>query len=584
MVKSFCNKIWNFPAPCKEKVEEIKSVVRSNLLAKILVNRGFGNAEEVNAFINSKLRNTIPDPSLLLDMDQAVERVIVAIQNKQNIMILGDYDVDGITSTALMVKYLRLLGVNPKYYIPNRFSDGYGVSKNAISKAIENQSELVIAVDSGTNSINEIEEAKKHSIDFVILDHHAQLADKLPKVIAVVNPNRYDQSEIGFSYINHLCAAGVVFLFLIALQRRLKEIGFFSEKIIPNLLDYADIVALGTLCDVMELRGINRAIVKYVLVKGEYSLGIRSLMSVFHLEQISSSEDLSFFIGPALNAAGRVGDPHVALNLLLEEDPTRSQKIANCLIELNQQRKSIERQLFADAMNMIASQNLDAKRGICVYGENWNEGVIGIVAGKLKDKFQKPIFVISLTENGMGKGSARSVNGIHIGQFFQKASVAGIITTGGGHASAGGFSIQKDKIAEFQQFIEEQIEDEFINELNIDYTLTAMSDLDAIYEELAHLEPFGKGVEKPLFCFKRVKITNIRESKSGGHLLLNFSCEFGNGNIRATLFHINSKKEFVALLEKNSDALLDIVGTINPSPQFGSSIIIEDARVSQSGG
>ena len=161
MVKSFCNKIWNFPAPCKEKVEEIKSVVRSTLLAKILINRGFGNAEEVNAFINAKLRKTIPDPSLLLDMDQAVERVIVAIQNKQNIMILGDYDVDGITSTALMVKYLRLLGVNPKYYIPNRFSDGYGVSKNAISKAIENQSELVIAVDSGTNSINEIEEAKK---------------------------------------------------------------------------------------------------------------------------------------------------------------------------------------------------------------------------------------------------------------------------------------------------------------------------------------------------------------------------------------------------------------------------------------
>ena len=580
MVKSFCNKIWNFLEAEQQTVDKIRAVVRQNLLAKILANRGFENIEEVNAFINAKLRNTIPDPSLLLDMDKAVERVIMAIQHKQNIMVLGDYDVDGITSTALMVKYLRLIGVNPKYYIPNRFSDGYGVSQNAISKAIEKQSELVIAVDAGTNSISEIEEAKKHSIDFVILDHHTQLADTLPQAIAIVNPNRNDQSEIGFSYIKHLCAAGVVFLFLIALQRKLKEIGFFTGKVIPNLLDFADIVALGTLCDVMELRGINRAIVKYVLTKGEYSLGIRSLMPLFNLDNIASPEDLSFFIGPAINAAGRVGDPHVALNLLLEEDTVRSQKIATCLIELNQQRKSIERQLFADAINMISSQDIDSKRGICVYGDNWNEGVIGIVAGKLKDKFQKPTFVISITENGTGRGSARSVNGIHLGQFLQKATIAGIITAGGGHALAGGFSIEKDNIGEFQRFIEEQIEGEFINELNIDYTLTAMSDLDAIYEEIAYLEPFGKGVEKPIFCFKRVKISNIRKSKSGEHLLLNFSGEFGNSNIRAILFHLNSKKEFVALLEKNSETLLDIAGTINPSLQFGSSIIIEDARVS----
>ena len=581
MVKSFCNKIWNIPEQCKEKADEIKSVVRSNLLAKILVNRGFESAEEVQAFTNAKLRNTIPDPSLLLDMDKAVERVIVAIQNKQNIMILGDYDVDGITSTALMVKYLRLIGINPKYYIPNRFSDGYGVSKNAISKAIDNQSKLVIAVDSGTNSIDEIAEAKKNGIDFVILDHHAQLSDKLPQATAVVNPNRHDQSEIGLSYIKHLCAAGVVFLFLIALQRKLKEIGFFSDQAIPNLLDFTDIIAIGTLCDVMELKGINRAVVKYVLTKGEYSLGIRSLMSLFNLEQIALPEDLSFFIGPAINAAGRVGDPHIALNLLLEEDPVQSQKIANCLIEFNQQRKSIERQLLADAMDMISTQNLDSKRGICVYGESWNEGVIGIVAGKLKDKFQKPTFVISFDNNGSGKGSARSVNGIHLGQFLQKASIAGIISAGGGHALAGGFSIQKDKIKEFQQFIEEQVEGEFINELNIDYTLTAMSDLDAIYEEISPLEPFGKGIEKPIFCFKRVKITNIRKSKSGGHLLLNFSGEFGNGHLRAILFHINSKKEWVDLIEKNSNELLDIAGTINPSLQFGSSIIIEDARASK---
>lgn len=580
MVKSFSGKVWKFFTPEQSKIEELKAVVKCGLLAKILLNRGFSEADEVHNFLNSKLRNTIPDPSLLLDMDKAVERVIYAIQNNQNLMILGDYDVDGITSTALIVKYLRLIGVEPKYYIPNRFSDGYGVSQSAISKAIENQANLVIAADSGINSIEEIELAKSYGIDFIILDHHTQLSTALPQAIATVNPNRIDQREIGFSQVKNLCAAGVVFLFIIALQRKLKEIGFFADKDIPNLLNFTDIVALGTLCDVMELRGINRAIVKYVLAKNKYSIGIRSLMSAFNLEQISSPEDLSFFIGPAINAAGRVGDPHVALNLFLEENPERSEKIAACLIEFNQKRKSAERQLLAEAITIIAEQNSASNRGICVYGEGWSEGVIGIVAGKLKDKFQKPSFVISFAENGIGKGSARSVGDVHLGQFLQKANLAGIITAGGGHALAGGFSITKDKIPEFQQFIEEQIEGEFTNELNIDYTLTAMSNLDAVYEEIAPMEPFGKGVEKPVFCFKRVKISNIRKSSSGGHLLMNFTGEFGNGNIRAIIFHVNSKKEFVELINQNSDNLLDIAGTINPSLQFGASIIIEDMRLS----
>ncbi len=580
MVKSFCGKIWNFSAPDKAKVDEVKSIVRGNLLAKILVNRGFSGADEANNFLNAKLRNTIPDPSLLLDMDKAVERVIEAIYKKQNIMILGDYDVDGVTSTALMIKYLRLIGINPKYYIPNRFSDGYGVSQNAVSKAIENQSNLVIAVDAGTNSNAEIDIAQQQGIDFVILDHHTQVSTELPKAVAVVNPNRNDQNEIGFSHIKNLCAAGVVFLFLIALQRKLKEIGFFTDREVPNLLDFADIVTLGTLCDVMELRGMNRAIVKYTLAHDQYSLGIRSLMSAFNIEKISSPEDLAFFIGPAINAAGRIDDPHVALNLLLEEVPERSQKIAACLIEFNKKRKSVESKLLADAMDMIAKQNLATKRGICVYGEAWNEGVIGIVAGKLKDKLQKPTFVISFGDNGVGKGSARSVSGIHLGQFLQKSNSAGITVGGGGHALAGGFSIQKDKVQDFCQFIEEKIEGEFINTLDIDYTLTAMSDLDAIYEEISPLEPFGKGVEKPVFCFKRVRVSNIRRSNSGGHLFLDFSGEFGNGSIRTVIFHINSKKEFVDQINKNADTLLDIAGTINYSAQYGSSIIVDDARIS----
>ena len=397
-MKSFSGKVWNFLEADEAQLADTKRGSQiSDLVARVLINRGFTDFAEVNNFLNAKLKNTLPDPSLLLDIDKAVDRIFEAIQKNQNITILGDYDVDGITSTYLMVKYLRLIGCDPKFYIPNRFTDGYGISENSIEVAVQNAAELVIAVDSGTNSISEIETARNIGIDFIILDHHTQLQAILPDAVAVVNPNRLDQKEIGFAHIKNLCAAGVVFLFLIAIQRKLRSSNFFDDKPEPDLLKCADIVTLGTLCDVMELRGINRVVTKYTMAKNEYSQGIRALMTAFNIEKISSPEDLSFFIGPAINAAGRVGDPHVALNLFLEESAERSGKIASCLVELNQKRKTIERQLFSDALLMISEKKLSTNKGICVFGENWNEGVIGIVAGKLKDKFQKPVFVISIS-------------------------------------------------------------------------------------------------------------------------------------------------------------------------------------------
>ena len=582
MVKSFSGKIWNFSEIDENRLSEIKDNSDINdLVAKILLNRGFKNSDEVNAFLNAKLKNTIPDPSLLIDMDKAVDRTVKAIKDHQNITIIGDYDVDGITSTYLLIKYLRLIGINPKYYIPNRFTDGYGISENSIEVAVRNQADLVIAVDSGTNSIKEIAEAKECGIEFVILDHHTQLSENLPDAFAVVNPNRIDQKELGFSHIKNLCAAGVVFLFLIALQRKLKSIDFFEDSEEPNLLKATDIVTLGTLCDVMDLRGINRAVTKYTIAKNEYSMGICSLMQAFNIEKISSPDDLSFFIGPAINAAGRVDDPHIGLNLLLEESVENSQRIASHLIELNQKRKAIEKQLLSDAMFMIDDKKLANNRGICVFGENWNEGVIGIVAGRLKDKFQKPVFVISLSQDGMGKGSARSVNGIHLGQFLEKANSAGLTINGGGHALAGGFSIQKDKISDFQKFIETQIEGEFINSLDIDYSLSALSNLEQISKEISAIEPFGKGVEKPTFCFKKLRLRNLKKTNSGGHLMLNFSDEFFKGNLRAVIFNMNSKNELIDQINKNSDNLFDIAGSINCHEQFGASVVIEDMRLSE---
>lgn len=580
-MKSFSGKIWNFLECDQELISDIKRNSEINdLVARILINRGFSDASEIDAFLNAKLKNTIPDPSLFLDMDNAVERTVEAIFKKQNITIFGDYDVDGITSTYLVVKYLNIIGINPKYYVPNRFSDGYGISKESIQKAINDKADLLITVDSGINSINEVEFANLSNLDVIILDHHIQISEKLPNAKAVVNPNRKDQKEIPNAHIKNLCAAGVVFMFMIALQRELRNKNFFENKYEPNLLDFIDIVTLGTLCDVMEIKGINRAIVKYFMKTEKYSTGITSLMTAFNIEKITSPEDLSFFIGPAINAAGRVGDPSVALNLLLEDSPEKSLKIAGALIDLNKQRKVLEKQLLADAMFMVSENELFNNKGICVFGDHWHEGVIGIIAGRLKDKFQKPSFVISFNAEGIGKGSARSVPGIHLGDFFEKAKLNNVIINGGGHSLAGGFSIGKDQIEKFNDFLNLAISGEFINSINIDYTLSHISNLNQISKDLTQIEPFGKGIEKPIFCIKRIRIKNVKKTNSGSHLMMNFSGEFGDGNIRAVIFSTSSKSDILNSIDENKDGLFDIVGSINFHEQFGGSIVIEDIRLS----
>ncbi|MDR1390765.1 MAG: single-stranded-DNA-specific exonuclease RecJ [Holosporales bacterium] len=581
MTKSFSGKVWNFIKLDQEKIFEMKrSSDISELVARILINRGISEATEIENFLDSKLKNTIPNPSLFLDMDKGVSRIIEAIEKKQQIMIIGDYDVDGITSTYTMIRYLADIGISPKYYIPNRFSDGYGVNEHLIKMAVENKTELLVVLDSGINSIGEIEVANDFRIDSIIIDHHLPLQTELPRAVAIINPNRVDQNELGHSHIKKLCAVGIVFIFLIALQRELKNMGFFKNKQLPDLLEFIDVVALGTICDVMELRGINRAVVKYTMTRNRYSAGISALMEAFNINKISSAEDLSFFIGPAINAAGRIGDPHLALNLFLEESLEKAQKIALKLVDLNKQRKIIEKQIFAESMAMIDKLNLYQDKAICVFGDNWNEGVIGIIAGKLKDKFQKPAFVISFGKDGIGKGSARSIQGMHLGDFFDKTNSEKITVNGGGHELAGGFSMHREKIKEFLNFMNSQINVKFLNSIDIDYSLSAMSDLDKISKELSTIEPFGKGMEKPIFCIKKLRIRQSRKTNSGSHLMFIFTGEFDKGTIKAILFNSNSKGGIVNSVLENKLELFDIVGSINYNEQFGSGIVIEDLRLS----
>jgi single-stranded-DNA-specific exonuclease len=582
MGTSFLGKSWRFPDYDMSKLELIKRETGVNdIVARIFINRGLEKPEEVVAFLKAKLKNTIPEPSLLLDMDKGVDRLVRAILLNEKVMIFGDYDIDGVTSTYLIVEYLRLIEREPVYKVPDRFVDGYGLSEKIVEEAAEREVKLLIIVDAGIGSINEVMFAKNLGIDVIIIDHHTQTKPCIPEAVAVVNPNRADQKEIKYSYIKYLCAVGVVFVFMIALQRRLKSIAFFNERVkAVDLHKFIDVVALGTLCDSVRLIGMNRAIVKYCIKIGVCSRGILSLMEAFEIPKIDSPDGFSFYIGPAMNAAGRVGNPMMALELLLENDLTESRKISEKLLEFNNMRKEIEKQALSDALSIIHSMNLNTNNGICVFGDGWHEGVIGIISGRIKDKFNKPSFVISFNQEGIGRGSSRSVSGCHIGHFFEKARGEGIILDGGGHALAGGFSIHKSKIKEFLGFIDKNITNcNLTNTLNIDYSISAKSSLQRVREEISLLEPFGMGIEKPIFAIKRVRMRCIRETKSGAHKMLTFVGESGNCFVQSIVFGAAVKDQFMKLLEENRDNLMDIAGRINTN-KYGDSFVIEDARLS----
>ncbi|MDR1365312.1 MAG: single-stranded-DNA-specific exonuclease RecJ [Holosporales bacterium] len=578
---SFSGNVWNFFRNDPEEVAEVAMATGvTSLVANIFLNRGISDPSEIKMILDSKLKNTIPDPSLFLDMDKGVERLANAVANRERIMILGDYDVDGITSAYLMVKYLSDVGAPPTYLLPNRFTDGYGVSKRALSMAVDNGVNLIIAVDTGINAINEIHKAKQAGIDSIVIDHHAQVCDALPEAVAIINPHRKDQHEICGSHIKSLCAAGVVLMFIIALQRELKRRKFFSDKLEPNLLDLTGVVALGTLCDVMELKGVNRAIVKRALLDGKYPLGIYQLMQTLNMTKISSAEDLGFFIGPAMNAAGRLGDPTIALKLLLSKNDEEAADIALKLVSMNKKRKEIEKQIVNEAIAMCEAGQLFHNSGICVYGDGWHEGVIGIVAGRLKDKFHKPSFVISFNQDGIGKGSARSVPGAHLGELLASAKNDGLIIEGGGHSQAGGFTISRDQISRFADFVNTNIRADYVPTLDIDCKITTMSNFAQITRDLAVMEPFGVGMEKPLFCIERVRIRDAkRVGNDRSHLMLWLSGERPGKMLKAMIFHCHAKHNLVNHIEKRTDDLFDVAGYINIHERYGKSFFVQDARI-----
>lgn len=427
----------------------------TDILAQLLMTRGV-NRDQVSKHAKPTMREFLPDPSEFRDMEAAAERIAAAVLGKEAITIYGDYDVDGATSAALMVELLRSLGVDPGYYIPDRLLEGYGPTGEALVKLAKDGSDLIVTVDCGAMAHEALTMARDAGVDVIVVDHHKCSAE-LPPTAALVNPNRLDESDLAASH-GHLAAVGVAFLLAIALVRNLRAKGYFEGKAEPDLMGLLDLVALGTVADVAALHGLNRAFVAQglkVLARRE-RIGMAALMDASRLKSAPKTSDLGFALGPRINAGGRIGESTLGVRLLTTKDPEEARTIAQKLSALNEERRAIEAEV-QDA----AEAQLDRQHNMAVQvlaGSGWHPGVIGIVAGRIKEKTGKPSIVIALDEaEGSGKGSGRSISGVDLGAAIIAAREQGLLVAGGGHAMAAGLTIDAGGVDTFAEFLNERL-------------------------------------------------------------------------------------------------------------------------------
>jgi|TARA_B100000959_G_scaffold248859_1_gene276085 single-stranded-DNA-specific exonuclease len=501
------------------------------IIGRFLDTRGI-TADQVEAFLDPKLTSSLPDPAHLLDMDAGVARLIQALQGQEKIAVFGDYDVDGATSSALLARYFKAVGADYQIYIPDRITEGYGPNILALEKLIKDGTKVVITVDCGTTAYEPLAFAKEKALDVVVVDHHVAEAG-LPEAIAVINPNRMDEaSEHG-----QLAAVGVTFLLAVALNRGLREAGYFKDWQEPDLMQWLDIVALGTVADMVALTGVNRALVVQGLkvMLRRKNAGLSALADVALIDEAPSTYHLGFLLGPRINAGGRVGESYLGAQLLATESAEEAFEIAQKLDAYNTERREIENQVLQEALEKAEQQ----KAGSVVYiaGEGWHPGVIGIVASRLKERYGLPSCVLTI-EDGKATGSGRSITGVDLGACVIAARQAGIITDGGGHKMAAGFSLDHDRLDDFNAFLSEriskQIEEEgIVPTINIDGAVSVEGATMELVEVLQKLAPFGTGNAEPRFAF-----SNVRIAKSD---------VVGVNHVRCFLTGLDSKKQLAAI-------------------------------------
>jgi single-stranded-DNA-specific exonuclease len=534
-----------------------------DLLARVLAGRGVA-AHAAPAFLAPRLREQMPDPSLLRDMDAAAARLADALEARHKVAIFGDYDVDGACSAALLAGYLRSCGLDAAIHIPDRITEGYGPNLDAVRRLVGEGAQLLVTVDCGTTGHGPLEEAGRLGCDVVVLDHH-QAPERLPRVHALVNPNRQDD----LSGLGHLCAAGVVFLALVALNRELRRRGYWSTRPEPNLLAELDLVALATVADVVPLTGLNRAFVRQGLaVMRERSRpGLAALMDAARLDCAPEAWHLGFLVGPRINAGGRIGVASLGARLLLEADALVCAGMAASLEELNRERQAMEQAAVAeaDAQAWTMLQDAPDLPAVVVASASWHPGIVGLVAARLKERYGRPAFAFSLAPDGIATGSGRSVPGLDIGAAVARAVEAGIAEKGGGHPMAAGASVASGRLDAFAAVLHGCFAVRYghmagaPDVMEIDAVLTAgAASLDMV-RALDRAGPYGAGHPEPVFAFGSHRLADAREVGSGHVRVV---LRGGDGASLGGIAYRMADQPLGRLLLASSGSALHVAGTL----------------------
>ncbi|HEX4847214.1 MAG TPA: single-stranded-DNA-specific exonuclease RecJ, partial [Novosphingobium sp.] len=533
-----------------------------DIVAQLLLSRGVP-AEDLDRHRNPSLRAFLPDPSVFRDMDVAAERLADAVQNQEAVTVYGDYDVDGATSAALLIRLLRTLGLEARYYIPDRLLEGYGPSGEALVRLGQEGSSLVVTVDCGAMAHQALQMAREAGVEVIVVDHHKCSAE-LPPAVALVNPNRLDENDTAAAH-GHLAAVGVAFLLAVATVRVLRARGHFTGRAEPDLFALLDLVALGTVADVAALHGLNRAFVAQGLkvMARRDGVGMAALIDASRLSRAPTCSDLGFALGPRINAGGRVGESTLGVRLLTTEDPDEARAIAQQLSALNEERRAIEAAVQEAAEAQLESQHNRAV--LTLAGRGWHPGVIGIVAGRIKEKTGKPALVIALDadEAGNGKGSGRSISGVDLGAAIIAAREHGLLIAGGGHAMAAGLTVAPDKLEALGDWLDERLGSTVAaamsgQSLLLDLAVAPGGLTPGLVEELESAGPYGMGWPGP-----RVAVGPVRLVKADlvgtDHVRLIVRGEDG-GNFKAIAFRAASTEMGQTLLHATHHRRLWLAG------------------------
>ena len=498
------------------------------LVARVLAGRGVA-VDDAPAFLEPSIRSLMPDPYRLTDCEAAAERLVEAIRRGERVAIFGDYDVDGAASSALLWRFLHHFGIDSEIYIPDRIFEGYGPNPAAMGQLIDRGARLIVTVDCGSTSLEALAVAKERGIDVVVIDHH-QMGHELPPCLALVNPNREDD----LSGQGHLCAAGVVFLVLVATLRVLRQNGHAQARSL-DLLAWLDLVALATVCDVVPLKGLNRAFVTKGLIAARHqqNVGLAALLRVAGIGGPVTPYHFGFLVGPRINAGGRIGDAALGSRLLTLDDAGEAEQIAHKLDELNRERQAMEQVMLAEAEAEALAEygNGEAASVIVTARDNWHPGIVGLLAARLKEKLKRPAFAIAFDPNGKGSGSGRSINGFDIGRMVRAAVDSGLLVKGGGHAMAAGLTVERANLGRLRTFFDEASAEQVgalaANQtLKIDGALGASGATIALIDQLEAAGPYGSGHPQPIFA---VPAHRLRDARPVGTTHVKITLEAADG-------------------------------------------------------